>query len=112
MRRNRIVRLLKMLPIGIGAVAVVGLVVMSLWNSLLPPLFGVKQIGFWQAIGVFILSKLLFGSLGGGRHGGGRSHRGMKERWARMTPEEREAFREGLRARFDRFEKPEPKPAP
>jgi hypothetical protein len=78
-------------------------VVMALWNWLLPPLFGLHQITFWQALGILVLCRLLFG--GWGRHGGFRPnfrHR-MRERWAsrweRMTPEERERFRQGMRGR-------------
>lgn len=112
MKRNTIVRVLKLLPFGVVAVTVVGFVVMSLWNWLLPPLFGWKQIGFWQAVGIFILSKLLFGGFAGGGHGGSYSRRGMMERWAQMTPEERERFREGLRMRCGGVEPPEPRPVP
>lgn len=44
--------------------AVTGLV-MWLWNLLLPEILGVKAIGFWQAMGILILSKILFGGFGG-----------------------------------------------
>src|SRR5256885_1489550 len=78
-----------------------GEVVLHLWNWLLPPIFGWKQITFWQAIGLLALCRILFGGyglLGGGR---GRSHyrRRMAARWEQMTVEERERFREGMRAR-------------
>lgn len=100
MRRNRMLRVLKLLPFGVVAVAVVGFVVMSLWNWLLPPLVGAGRIGFWQAVGLFILSKLLFGGFhGGSHHGSARWQRRMMERWERMTPEEREKLRAALRAR-------------
>ncbi len=108
MRRQRIVRLLKFLPFFAVGAAVFGLVVMALWNWLMPTLFGLKPIGFWQALGVFILSKILFGGFGGGGRRGGHPGRRIRERWARMTPEERERFRETLRARCG-FEAP-PKP--
>jgi hypothetical protein len=76
-----------------------GEVVKQLWNWLLPPLFGWQQITFWQAIGLLALCRILFG--GFGLHGPGRSYsrRRMAERWERMTPEERERFREGMRGR-------------
>src|SRR5262245_41241802 len=86
-------------------IAVGGEVVKELWNWLLP-LFGVRQITFWQALGILALCRILFGGLG--RHGVSRSFRGrmgermaerMAERWDRMTPEEREKFRRGLRGR-------------
>jgi len=84
-----------------------GEVVKQLWNWLLPPLFGWRQITFWQAFGLLALCRILFG--GRGWHGSGRSNfrRRMEERVAErvaersehMTPEERERFRQGLRGR-------------
>ena len=96
MRRNRVVRVLTLLPFGVVAVAVFGFVIMSLWNWLMPTLFGLREIGFWQALGVFILSKILFGGLGGGAQGRAYSRARFMRRWQRMTPEEREELREWL----------------
>lgn len=79
-----------------------GEIVMHLWNWLLPGLFGWHQLTFWQALGLLILCRILFGGFGG--HGGrGRSRRQWGERWERMTPEEREKFRERMRARCGDF---------
>ena len=97
MRKKRIIRALKFLPIAVLFVALFGLIVMSLWNWLMPALFGWKVVTFWQAIGLVILSKILFGGLRGGY--GPYWKRRMIERCAAMTPEEREKFREGMRHR-------------
>ncbi len=97
MRRKRAVRVMMLLPIGLAGMVVFGLVIMGLWNALLPGLFGWKTIGFWQAIGLFILCRLLFGGFGGG--GGRRPRHRMGRHFERMTPEERERVREALRAR-------------
>jgi hypothetical protein len=80
-------------------VAIGGEVVLQLWNWLLPPIFGWRQITFWQALGILALCRILFG--GFGIHGSGRSNfrRRMAERWELMTPEERERFRQGVRGR-------------
>jgi hypothetical protein len=84
------------LPLALLLLALIGFVVMGLWNALLPPLFGWKTIGYWQAWGLLLLARILFGGLhGGGSRGGHWRHR-MKERWQRMTPEERERFRQEL----------------
>ena len=76
-----------------------GEIVMLLWNWLLPPLFGWRKITFWQGLGILALCRILFG--GFGRHGFQRSNfrRRWAERWERMSPEEREKFRQGMRGR-------------
>lgn len=81
-------------------IALGGAVVMKLWNWLLPALFAWPQLTFWQALGLLALCRILFGGLG--LHGSGRSHfrRHQAARWERMTPEERERFRQSLHGRF------------
>jgi hypothetical protein len=86
--------------------AVGGLVVMSLWNWLMPALFGWHLITFWQALGLLILSKILFGGFRGGHRGGWYWRRRMMERWEQMTPEEREKFRQTMRHRCGGFDVP------
>jgi hypothetical protein len=84
---------------GLLFVAIGGEIVKLLWNGLLPPLFGWREVTFWQALGLLVLCRILFGGLG--MHGGPRHgmRRRMAERWAAMTPEERERFRQGMRER-------------
>ena len=99
MRRRWIV----LAPLAIGGfllfITIGGEVVRQLWNWLLPPIFGWRQITFWQALGILALCRILFG--GFGHHGFHRSsfRRRMAERWEHMTPEERERFRQGMRER-------------
>ena len=83
-----------------------GEVVMHLWNWLLPPLFGWLLITFWQALGLLILCRILFGGFGGRGHDGRGSRRMSARRWERMTLEEREAFREKMKNRCGGFEPP------
>jgi hypothetical protein len=74
----------------------------ELWNWLMPPIFKLPSIGFWQAAGLLVLSWILFGGfgwLGRGPRGPLLSRRRMRERWAEMTPEQRATFRETLRGR-------------
>jgi Ca2+/H+ antiporter, TMEM165/GDT1 family len=103
MKRHRFVRGLKFVLFAAMFVTVCGFVVMSLWNWLMPALFGWHLINFWQAVGVLVLSKILFGGFRGhpGRHLYWR--RRMMERWEQMTPEEREKFRQGMRGRCGPF---------
>jgi len=66
---------------------------MSLWNWLMPDLFGLKTITYLQAAGLLLLSWCFFGRFRAfSRHG---RHR-IAERWMRMSPEEREKFREQM----------------
>jgi len=99
MRKYRLWKAAKILVMVIVAVIVFGFVTMNLWNWLMPAIFGLKAITFWQSLGLLILGKILFG--GFHRHGGGRPgwRRHMGERFANMTPEEREKFRAGMRGR-------------
>jgi hypothetical protein len=78
-------------------IALFGFFVMHLWNWLMPALFGWHLITFWQAVGILVLSKILFGGFRG-RHGGNMHwrHR-VKERWGHMTSEEREKLRHSIR---------------
>lgn len=87
----------------IAAVLLFGTIVMELWNAILPLVLGVKAITFLQALGILLLSKILFGGFGrrGGWHGGRGRHWGhnMQEKWSSMTPEEREKFKSEWRSR-------------
>jgi hypothetical protein len=104
MRKHWLLRGLKFLLLAAVAVAALGAVVMGLWNWLIPELFGWHMIGFWQAVGLLVLSKILLGGLRGGS--GYRMHwrARMMDRWAQMTDEERAQFREGMRHRCGRSE--------
>jgi hypothetical protein len=89
-----ILRALKFAVVAGAALAALGYVVMSLWNWLLPPLAGWQAIGFGQALALLVLCRILFGGLRG--HGGWHWRHRLRERFERMTPEERERFRTGL----------------
>src|SRR5690606_39508079 len=65
---------------------VAGTATLLLWNWLMPDLFGVPQIDFWQALGLLVLSKILFGWKGGPGKPSWKEH--WRSRLAAMTPEE------------------------
>ena len=85
---SRGVRIAGMVILGIAAAAVFALVfgvlVMLLWNWLMPLIFGLPQITYWQAFGIIILAKLVFGTFGHGRH----DHRkkSINESWKNHRP--------------------------
>jgi hypothetical protein len=95
-------------PLAIAAgVYVFGSVVMLLWNGILPDLFGFGVISFWQAIGILVLSKILFGGFGSGHRGRSCSNRHRKDRWMNLSPEEKEKMKTDWRSRCQTSEKAE-----
>jgi hypothetical protein len=97
--------------------AVFGAVVMLLWNALLPQLFALPVLNYWQAVGLLVLARLLFGGFGHDmvRHGGhwGGAGRGghlfqhgnkLREKWMNMSEDERKEFIEKEKD-FFRFNK-------
>jgi hypothetical protein len=106
MKRMWALKALKTVFFVVLAVLVLSFVVMSLWNWLMPSLFGLRLITFWQALGLLVLSKILLGGFRGRPGGGMHWRRRMMERWEQMTPEEREKFRQGMRGRCGPFEPP------
>lgn len=94
-------KMLMFAPFAIAAFALFtflgGEIVRRLWNWLMPAIFGWREVTFWQALGLLVLCRILFGGFGkgGGKHSDG------------MTPEQRERFRQRMRARFPFLAKPE-----
>ena len=92
--KRRVERGVKFAMLGVVAITVFGFLVRGLWNWLMPPLFGLHALTFWQALGLLALSWILFGGLRGGP--GGYRRRRFRERWEEMTPEQREKVRAGM----------------
>jgi hypothetical protein len=112
MKKFWIIRALKIAVFVVLAVLAAGFVVMSLWNWLVPSLFHGPVIDFCQALGILVLSKILFGGFKKGGHCcGGHCHRGgmgnWKDRWknkweeklSKMSPEEREKIKQKLKSK-------------
>jgi hypothetical protein len=82
----------------IVALGLFTLIVMLLWNWLVPALFGGPAITYFQSLGLVILSKILFGGFGGGAAAFQRARnrsfwKKFGERMEHMTPEEKEKFK-------------------
>jgi len=105
------------IPLAVAAfLTLISFVVMTLWNILIPVIFHLGVITFWQAMGLFILCKLLFGFGKGGHRGFGQRGGGnpwmrqrMEEHFKNMTPEQKEKFKQkmgnrmcGHKSRFGR----------
>ena len=91
--------------IGAAILALFTYIVMVLWNHLIPDIFHGPLITFWQALGLMVLTKILFHGISGpgGWRGKGRDwRRHWKKKWESMTPEEREKFKTNMQARCGR----------
>ncbi len=110
-RRRRLLFIAPLAVLGMVLFAFIGgEIVMQLWNWLLPSLFGWPYLSFWQALGLLVLCRILFGGLGcrGSRRSNIRQR--MAERWEKMTPEEREKYRQSFRGHWGPCETPDSKP--
>ena len=74
---------------------------MFLWNALMPDIFGLPSITYWQAAGILVLARILLGGLGPGHFNRGRHSCGredflhgnkLREKWMSMNDEERKNF--------------------
>ncbi|WP_369977304.1 hypothetical protein [Xanthomonas bundabergensis] len=91
------------LAIALVAAAVLGAVVMLLWNAVVPvALSAARPIDYPHAVGLLVLSRILFGGFRG--HGGWHRHRHW-QKWQAMTPEEREQFKHAMQRRRHRGER-------
>lgn len=102
MRRvPKIVHVLKFILLCFIFCCAIGFAVQYLWNWLVPELFKGPVISFWQALGLFVLGKLLLGWHGGGGAWKERAKEKwrmkMRERMENMTDEQREELRERFR---------------
>ncbi|MEO8712859.1 MAG: hypothetical protein ABI405_12080 [Parafilimonas sp.] len=106
MHRNRNKFFIGIPLIIIAGILLISFIVMQLWNAILPSVLNVHPITYWQAVGILILSKILFGSFGR-RNFSSREKgwpRGMhwRQKWMNMSDEERAKFREGWKNRCRR----------
>jgi hypothetical protein len=94
--KAKCLRMAVLIAVGIAAL---GWLVMLLWNWLMPNLFmGAQQVGYCQALGILLLSKILFGNC----HGYGRC-RGRHQQWENMSPEEREQMKGHFKSRWSKW---------
>ena len=76
-------------------------IVMWLWNAILPNVIHVNTLTYWQAMGILILSKILFGGFSGcgkGKYAMQKKH--FMNKMKNMTPEECESFKNAWKDRF------------
>ena len=73
-----------------AALTVGSFIVMHLWNALLPELFHLPVVTFWQTIGLLLLSKIFFGGFNHHRGHHGRFGGYKRRDFANLSPEEKE----------------------
>jgi len=100
-RKFWITKIAMFLPLILLAIAAFVYVTMSLWNWLVPDLFHGPQLNFWQTLGLLILSKIIFSGFGRRHHGpGGHWRPYWKQRWNRMSDDERERFKQKMKEKW------------
>ena len=77
-----------------------GFVVQYLWNALLPEIIGVGTVTYWQAMGILVLSKILFGGFNGGKDKKSKRKNckkgkisDLKEKWEQLDHEQKEKIK-------------------
>ena len=82
-RKFYLAKALFFIMVAIAMALLLGWIVMVLWNAILPDVAGVKPLNYWQAIGLFILSRILFGGFrfGSRRNKGRRFQEKWNEKW-------------------------------
>ncbi len=112
MRRFKAFKVVKFVVFGVLFMAAASFVTMLLWNALMPGIFGLPALNLGQTFGLLVLSRLLTGGFRPGWRGGHSRHhhwkQKMSERWARMTPEEREHWKSHWGGRCGKFRETAP----
>lgn len=91
-----------------------GFIITALWNNILVPVLHIGIINFWQALGIFLLSKILFGGFPGYWRRGMKNdfREKMRAKWSNMSPEEREQFKQNWKNRCSSWKRPSSTDAP
>jgi len=97
--KYRFLKAVKFVVMIAAFLAVLGFVVMQLWNWLVPAVFSGPLVSYWQALGLLVLARLLCGGFRPHHHG---HHRFGGPPWKHMTPDEREELRNRFRERWGR----------
>lgn len=111
MKRSRFPRFILFLLFVFAVIVPLGFIIMALWNNILAVIIPVTIVNFWQALGLFLLCRILFGGFPGkpGWAGHGRRRHEMEEmrnKWFNLSPEEKNQFKQEWKTRFGRDQAP------
>jgi Ca2+/H+ antiporter, TMEM165/GDT1 family len=106
MKRSRFPRFILFLLFIFAVLVPLSFIIMALWNNILVAVLHVPVIDFWQALGLFALSRILFGGFPGkpawaGHHRRRHEMEEMKNRWFNLSPEEKIQFKQDWKTRFE-----------
>ena len=104
---NKGVFFLRCVVVGLLAVFAVGFVTMLLWNWLIPTLFNGPVITYWQALGLLLLSKILFWGFGKKTHHDHKTpywKKRFQDKFSSLDPADREAFKQKMKEKWCRWE--------
>jgi hypothetical protein len=107
MNRSRFPRFILFLLFVFAFLVPLSFIIMALWNNVLVAVLHVTVINFWQALGLFALSRILFGGFPGkpawaGHHRRRHEMEDMRNKWFNLSPEEKKLFKEDWKTRFNR----------
>jgi hypothetical protein len=90
--RTKVLVIVGALVMATAFLALFGAVTMWLWNWLMPAIFKLPEIGFWQAIGLLLLAQIFFKGGHAGRAGRAQWRRAkLRERMREVEPEAKTA---------------------
>lgn len=94
------IKIVVMVIMGLAGLAVLallfGIFVKLLWNALMPAIFGLPEISFWQGVGIVVLAHIIFG-------GGDHSHRYEKRRSRKHKPSEDDSLLSEMERDYRQF---------
>jgi hypothetical protein len=104
MNRSRFPRFILFLLFIFAFIVPLSFIIMTLWNNILVAVLHVSVINFWQALGLFALSRILFGGFPGKPGWVGHRRRRlemeeMRNKWFNLSPEERNNFKQNWKSR-------------
>ena len=77
---KKIVLIIGGVILGVGIAILVGFIIMWLWNGLMPKIFNLPLITYWQGLGLALLGRLILGGFGGGSNSDSKSKGKHKQR--------------------------------
>ena len=92
-------KFLLIIPLVIGAIALFTLLFQEIWNRVIPDVFHFTRVTFWQALGILVISKILFSGRFGGHNMRGKFRSKISKFKESFSEEDRNKLRQEWRNR-------------